>query len=507
MKASNARGSSPPVSSSPVSRRVRSAVFRQGITLLEVLISMGVLAVGLLGLASLLPVARFFMQDGSKYDRSSTLGQQALHYLEARSEFINPDEWYAPAGNGKFLQVCPPETTISGVTYSGSYNYNWPTNSPIATIPAAPFILDPLACAYPSNLTQNGNGGAASGTGQLNTAGSYSATFFPPSAYSLDGAGNPGSPAFTRITFPRTDGIALGGGSGFAAPMSFAMAERIFTSRDDLLFELPDDPAVRPYVVQPLNATTPYATSQGDYSWFAVIDNMEKPWDPGANGGWGAASSPPNIATDDDNGDGVLNDIAEAGWPGSDDIALWKSSGGELWHVWTVVVYKRNLQLIPPSAADTPPERMCYCDFLNAPTSSPSAQVMANAGLGGGDCVLYVPSSMAPSEEWLNVKPNQWIMLSGWPNLNSDPFATAVRGQLGIMQWFRLSQVGEIEAIYDTTGALTGWQRAVTLTGPDWNPYKFVDAIGAPAGNQSCYATIVDGVVGVYEGTIEQGQN
>jgi len=306
--------------------------------------------------------------------------------------------------------------------------------------------------------------------------------------------------------------------AGFAAPMSFAQASKIFQSSDDLLFERPDDPTLRPFVVPP-PTTDPWrrATSQGDYSWFAVIDNEQKPWNPGVNGAgapgsWGDAGV-------DDNGDGVIDDIAEAGWPttGDPDIALWRTSGGEQWHIWVVVVHKRDLQLIPLTTSDIPPERMCYCDFLSAPLPAAAGSVLSNAGIGGGDCLLSISSTQAASPDWLNVKVNQWIMLSSWPNLAAPPAGVAapVRGQLPIVQWFRIAAVGEVVAIPGATAAAgpAGWQRNVTLAGPDWNPYKFVDAIAVPPTTgfsgtnfQTAYATIVDGAVGVVEGTIEQGQ-
>ena len=97
-------------------------MLRQGITLLEVLISIGILAVGLLGLASLLPVTRFFMQDGSKYDRTSTLGQQGVKELEIRSDLmLGPWQLVRALRRGKFNEVCPETVTL---TYSfGSVTY------------------------------------------------------------------------------------------------------------------------------------------------------------------------------------------------------------------------------------------------------------------------------------------------------------------------------------------------------------------------------------------------
>ncbi|HVX63312.1 MAG TPA: hypothetical protein VHC19_22005, partial [Pirellulales bacterium] len=431
---------------------------------------------------------------------------------EVRHELMDPSNWFAPAANGLFMEVCPPAGKGNTNTAQAAYNYFWPTISPVATIPAAPFMLDPLGCAYPDNLTANGGTGAVSPGGQLNTAGAFGPTFFPPSAFSLDGAGGPGSigsPAMTRITVPRIGSIFTNpGGIRFCSPIHFGLAAKIFQSSDDVLFNRPDDPTQRPIVSLP-TATMPsqFSTAQGDYSWFAIIDNVQRPWDPGLDGGWGVAFTGANPTAADDNQDKIIDNASEAGYPTgnpmTEDIALWATSGAELWHVSVVVVHKRNFQLTPTTPTDVPPERMCYCDFLSAPLSpAPSNAVINNAGMGGGDAVLFVPSTLASSPDWLNVKPNQWVMMSAWPNLTAPPtgLTSPVRGQLPIVQWFRISSVGEIS---QTSG---GWQRPVTLAGPDWNPYKFVDAIGAPAGNQSSYCTIIDGAVGVFEATIEQGQ-
>ena len=66
-------------------------VNRRGVTLLEVLISMGILLVGLLGAASLFPVGSYFMQRGDIADRGSQIAQQAFADLVTRG--IDPDEW------------------------------------------------------------------------------------------------------------------------------------------------------------------------------------------------------------------------------------------------------------------------------------------------------------------------------------------------------------------------------------------------------------------------------
>jgi Tfp pilus assembly protein PilV len=59
--------------------------------LLEVLIAMGVLAVGLLGVAAVIPVARFEIVEAAKADRSAAAGQAMLGHVKASGTFYQFD--------------------------------------------------------------------------------------------------------------------------------------------------------------------------------------------------------------------------------------------------------------------------------------------------------------------------------------------------------------------------------------------------------------------------------
>lgn len=63
-----------------------------GVTLVEVLISMGILAVGLLGAASMFPVGSYFMQKGEVADRGAAIAQAAFADLVARGD-LSPENW------------------------------------------------------------------------------------------------------------------------------------------------------------------------------------------------------------------------------------------------------------------------------------------------------------------------------------------------------------------------------------------------------------------------------
>ncbi|TWT46819.1 type IV pilus modification PilV family protein [Botrimarina hoheduenensis] len=65
---------------------------RGGLTLAEVLVSMGILAVGLLGVAALFPVGGHYMQTGDVTDHSGAVAQAALSDAIIRGD-LNPSNW------------------------------------------------------------------------------------------------------------------------------------------------------------------------------------------------------------------------------------------------------------------------------------------------------------------------------------------------------------------------------------------------------------------------------
>jgi hypothetical protein len=118
------------------------------------------------------------------------------------------------------------------------------------------------------------------------------------------------------------------------------------------------------------------------------------------------------------------------------------------------------------------------------PPAVPAGSPVPPLGFGGGDVQLTTTISSA----YLNVKPNQWIMLS------QPPYQAPSGGTLPA--WYRWYRV---LAADQTQGTGSGpFTRNVTLAGPDWNP-----ASGGSSVTVATFATIVDGVIGVYERAIE----
>lgn len=190
-----------------------------GITLLEVLISMGVLAIGILGVASLVPVAKRYNADSANFDRGATLAQQAYHDLLNR-DFLSAKKWIDPQG---------------AFTYHN----------------ASAVVIDPLGLSYA--LLQN-------------PPLSQPPVFFP--AFPINGTNPPlGSPPLYRASIDATnswpDSAPVPATTNPPISVPYQMAERIFRSSDDPSFDLPADTDLRPKA----SSNTLSPDFAGDYSW------------------------------------------------------------------------------------------------------------------------------------------------------------------------------------------------------------------------------------------------
>ena len=85
---------------------------RAGISLLEVLISIFVLTVGLLGIAAVIPIGRVEILQTQIADRSSTLGRDAHRELYVR-EYLNPNHWLVLWPDDDVADPWPPSSTTA----------------------------------------------------------------------------------------------------------------------------------------------------------------------------------------------------------------------------------------------------------------------------------------------------------------------------------------------------------------------------------------------------------
>jgi hypothetical protein len=71
---------------------------RRGITLTEVLISLGILTIGLLGAMAMFPVGSYYMLRTDNADRGAAIAQSVMSDLQAKGK-LNPQAWYVMTPN------------------------------------------------------------------------------------------------------------------------------------------------------------------------------------------------------------------------------------------------------------------------------------------------------------------------------------------------------------------------------------------------------------------------
>jgi hypothetical protein len=212
------------------SRRFRSRVsrLRRGLSLIEVMFAIGVVMIGLLGIAVLIPIAGKAARDGVSMDRASRAGMNAVREFHVR-EMSNPRTWRYP----DHQTVVP----------TNALNPN-PFNNTIA------YCLDPRFVALNNNNSLPAN--AAS-------------RFFP---YTSTLASLPAAPRMKRISMR-----AWYASSNAFGVMGQAAADEIFVALDDLEINAPIDPQLPAeqvfYNLDPVNPDK--RQSRGEFSWMATI--------------------------------------------------------------------------------------------------------------------------------------------------------------------------------------------------------------------------------------------
>lgn len=105
---------------------------RLGISLMEVLISIFVISVGLLGLASLLPLAHIQASRGTRADRAAILGKVAVREFKVR-EMANPATWLTSA-NAAVDPTTTPAVCIDPLGIAANITGNFPSGGTMPRI-------------------------------------------------------------------------------------------------------------------------------------------------------------------------------------------------------------------------------------------------------------------------------------------------------------------------------------------------------------------------------------
>lgn len=488
---------------------------RRGISLLEVLISMFILLVGLLGVGALIPVGKLEVSQADQYDRTGAVGRAAFREIKVRG-MLRADagclalsagntgplpRWlnynaYANAGtsltnNGGGVQ---PNGSVlvqdaSGIAYGDGL--------PVTSLMGGGGYNAPTAyCLDPWGLALNFNAGVSN---------PYVGTF-PAAANGDVGAVNPATPPIgssqlqymTRITLlspPTLSAAQLASGGAIGqlsngGPMTLGMAEHIFHWEDDLSINVPGSNSGMSVIngntytmsgnVSPIQQFFPTGNvqkrlSDGNYSWMVTIVPNSPTLQPSGN-----KSEPFN---------------------------------NQQYTVSVVVFYKRpvllNTQMNQSGQTAFYPER--YATVKSFGGVLPNG--MTGSAISGGDMLLVAPTPSAGHYDpsYLNVKRGQWILLAGQSKVYLDPsYGLNPPGALPPVWIYRWYRVVAADDITDSTSVLATpgstnvpFQRNVTLVGPDW-PAHLIAQNGV---NPTTYAIICDGVVGVYEKTMPLERN
>jgi Tfp pilus assembly protein PilV len=204
------------------------AAGRAGITLIEILVSLGVLAVGLVGVATMLPLALHQSREGVMEDRKAAAGRRAFREFQVRG-MANPENWVGDLG------IIPDQR--------GTHH-----------VERAAYCLDPL--------------GVAAATVDRSLAASVA--YFPADAAAAS------VPVMARISLSAQPGrgtlAAFRNGNLTPVPMSLWQAEEVFTQQDDLIFTAPEEDVLPPAQDWLANGDVVVKRmSEGRYSWFATL--------------------------------------------------------------------------------------------------------------------------------------------------------------------------------------------------------------------------------------------
>jgi len=236
-------------------------IARRAVTLVEVIFSIGVILIGLLGLLSILPLAGRRSQDSISFNTGSAMSDNVLTQLLS-SRFLSRGELLALDG------------TVIGLT--------------TAAPPLVPFVIDPLFCSSfeeAANVsttdpitvppTLAGNGYAESVFPHFNT--NYSPLLDPSNSGSLTWA-TP-QPRLLRVGVRRRIPSPLPPAGHTNFFLDAEQARTLVESNDDLPILRPRDTTLPSrYVTLQSSSASPLAYGKripsGEYTWIATVDPL-----------------------------------------------------------------------------------------------------------------------------------------------------------------------------------------------------------------------------------------
>jgi hypothetical protein len=427
---------------------------RRAITLTEVLISLGILTIGLLGVAALFPVGSYYLQKGEIADRGSAIAQAAFNDASARGMF-NPKNWLMyNAINPNLSPTTPPAAYIQPFQATLSQRIQQYVTTPTATRNrqlnlefGSMYVIDPLGA---DGSTTNPNSGTTHLQVPMAQTFPFNASI---SGYEWGGLWTPWNPPISNPTpgsAPKWPALRLTLPQLPGQPLTTDVARKLVSTSDDLSLDVP--PQANKVSVQRWEKDgggNPLARqARGDYSWFVTV-------------------VPSSTAARD----------ALASDPSAYD-----------YEVSVVVCYKRFIDDWSPvfsGGTIIPTERLTQASVVS--TGLNGGQVLLNQA-GSDQIVTGTPLP----DPYAGLKAGQWVAVCGPHPSSTDT------SPLFVFHWYRVLAVDK-----EPNGILTDpkTQRLVSLSGPPW-PWQPTGALlDTSLSNNLCLA-IVPGAVAVHSKTI-----
>jgi hypothetical protein len=454
---------------------------RRGITILEVLFAILVTSVGLLSAIAIFPVASAQARRARLNDQMSAGGHAAVHDFTSRG-MTKPSNWVAwdPANASFVSDFLPPSTVLAnrspgeaycidprlmagqmgiinvggkpkqilGVPANGAFSPNSsPGGACVQTFP----YTEPFA-----DSNANGRFDTTESFNDLNLNGIHDPPQFTPS-WSFD------TSLMRRITLKSSASV-----DALAPAMMPSQADAVFMVDDDLNYQRPtSDKSLRP-----LQSATPLPQS---------------PFGPGT-ANWGRRLT-----------DGKMSWIATLVPQIDVSTTLSSTTPTSDYKLSIVMIYERTPTLTPSFNQEL------VIDYLKERVVN--GELQNGTGVTGGEIIFRSTGSTDQCAEQLNIKPNDWVMVSGTYRDTSLPIQEYSR-----FQWYRVASCDK-EPVLNTNLSPNVYELNATLIGEDWN-LDFTNppsgpSLGlqvGPTGGTPVRVTIVDGAYAVYEKTVRLEQ-
>ncbi len=394
---------------------------QRGISLMEVLVSIGIVAIGLVSVLSLLPVGGYQAAEANKHERKAALGLNAVQDLKNRGVFDTKNwVWYDRTSN-KWKSYNTPATA----------DFVPPIVIDPFMVGAATTAQYPIIENFPANLVKYQGG-----------------TQFSPSIP------NPWHwLGMKRFTLAQAC-TPVSGAPGEFIPNG-PLAQALTISHDDTFAERPDDaslPAASPYTRDA--SDNPLTRDfEGLYSWLITLTPTEL----------------------------ELEHIVPT---------------PKRQYLMSLVIFNRRLPAAPID--DGTQEEFVYARLADR-----------NIGLGGGDFNLGDDSANADTKLEL-ARAGNWLMLCRYEPTGATP-ASGEPQVWPMFHWYRIIAASDTEdgnIQMPEGGSLQPMRgRAVTLSGPNWQPATWPAIPAAQWPTQipddfkryDTYACLFDNIIAVYQ--------